>query len=261
MERSVFAASQGRVRVADVMKSMPLRLTAVLFAAVVAVPAAGQAVRGEVDQIGEGRASAVVGQITAESAPMAPAAPIEPRPTGPVTQISGTDESRDALPQLTHDDEAEPSPSQLYRGGRTALPSAPLSRPSEGRTSAVTRVEGNDRCDPAADAGGERRPECARVIETRSAEFQRPEPVLSAEQRLLIDQQIRERTASADGAARRLATNIGDPNSPEEQGVASIVLNDVAQPPPPPEPQVPDQPSAAIIEAIVNGLQGSPPNR
>ncbi|WP_114954873.1 hypothetical protein [Sphingosinicella terrae] len=242
------------------IKSMPLRLMTVFSAVALAVPAAGQAVRGDVDQIGENRASAVVGQIATESAPTAPAAPIEPQPTGPVTQISGTGESRDALPQLTHEDEPMPSPSQLYQGGRTALPSAPLSRPSEGRTSAVARVEGADRCDPAAEARAERRPECARVIETRSAEFERPEPVLSAEQRLLIDQQRAERAASTEGAARRLASNVGDPNSLEEQGVASIVLNDIAQPAPPPEPELPSQPSAAIIEAIVSGIQGSPPN-
>lgn len=238
-----------------------LRLVAALSATTLAMPATGQSASGEVDQIEEGRASAVVGQISNQPVPAVEAAPAAPRPAGPVSQVTGTGESRGVLPQLTRENGAEPSPRQLYQGGRTALPSTPLSRPSEGRTSAVARVEGDDRCDPAAEAAAERRQECARVIETRSAEFERIEPVISAEQRLMIDQQMRDRAASAEGAARRLAGNVGDPDSLEEQGVASIVLNDVGQPAPPPEPELPSQSSAAIIEAIVSGIQGSNPNR
>ena len=124
----------------------------------------------------------------------------------------------------------------------------------------MTRVEGDDRCDPATEDTAQRRRICANVIETRSAEFVRPEPVLSAEQRLLIDQQVRERTDSFQSAARRLASNAGDPDSRDEQGIASLVL---AGPAPAPQPTPEEEPSneaMTVIEAIVGAMNSVPPS-
>src|SRR3546814_10365041 len=69
-------------------------------------------------------------------------------------------------------------------------------RPSDGRTGAVTPVTGEDRCDAAKqDKDKARQEACAKVIETRAAEFTRPDPtILSPEQRLLVDQRLRERS-------------------------------------------------------------------
>ena len=106
---------------------------------------------------------------------------------------------------------------QLYRGGRTAQPSAPLSSPAQGRTGAVEAVEGRDRCDPGA-ADRETPGRCAQVIETRSAEFAKPSPTaLSPEQKLLVDGRIRGEPVAAD---RRIATR-SDADDPDYQRIAA----------------------------------------
>src|SRR3546814_9562514 len=57
------------------------------------------------------------------------------------------------------------APVQLYRGGPTALASEALSRPSDGRTGAVTPVTGEDRCDAAKqDKDKARQEACAKEI-------------------------------------------------------------------------------------------------
>jgi len=176
-------------------------------------------------------------------------------PAGTTLQ-AGPREARPApVNQLSTIGERERSP-QLYSGGRTAQPSAPLSTPAEGRNTAVSAVEGDDRCDPRLAAEGPLPAQCSRVIETRSAEFARPAPTpLSPEQRILIENQA-QAEASA-GAIRRLSTR-GDANAFPDQALASTVL-DSAQATPPAtaeaEPTM-DAATAAIIEAIAR--QGAP---
>jgi hypothetical protein len=231
---------------------------AVLALALPLPPAFAQSRADPVEQIGGDQGSdAAVGQIG--SGPrsvrvLLPPAPAEPVPVG---QISAVGQSRGVPAQLTHESGSGPAPAQLYRGGRTAQPAEALSSPSEGRTGAVARVEGRDRCDPAADGGQAQGRVCAQVIETRASEFERAEPVVSAEQKLLMEQRLREQ-ASAEGAARRLATHGGDPDSLEEQGIASLVLRD-AQPPQPPSQEAPPEQTSPIIEAIVGAMTGMPP--
>lgn len=133
-----------------------------------------------------------------------------------------TEDSRQsvqAVRQLGPADDGRPV-TQLYRGGRTAQPSAPLSSPAQGRTGAVEVVEGRDRCDPgAADAGAPT--QCARVIEKRSAEFTKPAPTaLSPEQKLLVEGRIRTDHLAPD---RRLATR-SDVDDPDYQQVAAAAL-------------------------------------
>ncbi len=158
------------------------------------------------------------------------------------------------VPQLS-DRRDRRGPVQLYRGGRTAQPSDPLSTPSQGRTSAVARVEGDDACDPAR-AEEREDARCARVIETRSAEFTPPEPTpLSPEQRLLVENRLRN-----SDATRRLA-NSGSADTLGDQAIASVAL-DAARPPDPAAPEEDptqglDPAVAAMVEAIAR--QVTPP--
>lgn len=145
---------------------------------------------------------------------------------------------------------------QLSDGRRSAQPSQALSLPSDGRTAAVDRIAGSDRCDPAS--RDRARPRCANVIETRAAEFARPDPTpLSPEQRIIMEQQQRERSATIGGAARRLANNGEDSRSIEAQGVASVVL---AAPPTQPGPVKPGADPAASeqLNALVNAIINRP---
>lgn len=182
-----------------------------------------------------------------------------PRQNVPPLQLSGPEESGPATRQLTRTSESPRATSQLYRGGRTAQPAAPLSTPREGRTGAIEVVEGQDRCDPEA-PGDRRGPECARVIETRAAEFRSPEPVkLSPEQRLLGEQRT-PMSGTAEAAARRLAINAADPNSMEDQSIAAIVLRDRPAPTQPTE-EAPVEEVSPVIQAIVGAIAGDTPRR
>ena len=165
------------------------------------------------------------------------------------------DDAAAPVSQLSERGDRRSAP-QLYRGGRTAQPSMPLSTPSQGRTAAVTRVEGDDACDPArADADARRDAGCARVIETRSAEFAPPTPApLSPEQRLLVESRAR------DGDALRRLSSSGTADDMADQAIASVVL-DAARAPAPapteePTPEV-DPAVAALVEAIAR--QVTPP--
>jgi len=229
-----------------------LRSTLVLLAGIAVFPGMASAQDGatDVEQLSPARAPGdtrlpVQSQVAAPDRDRLATSDINPAtradPTAPVPQLSDRRDRRD--------------PTQLYRGGRTAQPSEPLSTPSQGRTSAVARVEGDDACDPARadqrDAG-----RCARVIETRSAEFTPPEPTpLSPEQRLLVE----NRLLNAD-ATRRLA-NSGSADTMADQAIASIAL-DAARPPDPVRPEEDptqglDPAVAALVEAIAR--QVTPP--
>jgi hypothetical protein len=96
------------------------------------------------------------------------------------------------------------------------------------------------------------------VIETRAAEFSRRDPTpLSPEQRIIAEQQLRERTGKFGGAGRRLAVNGSDAESMEAQGVASVVLR---APPAEPKRDKPEQDPAAAeqLNAIVNAIVNRP---
>ena len=170
-------------------------------------------------------------------------------------QISTGADSRSPERQLTIERGAGRGPDQLYRGGKTAQPSKPLSRPSEGRTGAVARVGGDDRCNrPQTDAAIIAA--CARAIETRSAEFQRREaPVLTAEQRLLADQRLREPPMTWRNAARRLA-DTRDAEAIDTQGVAALVLERDADPARTATPAEAGRLLSAEAQALVDALVG-----
>ena len=151
-----------------------------------------------------------------------------------------------------------PGSQQLTKGARTAQPSQALSTPGEGRTGAVDRVAGDDRCDPAAQAKS-RPANCVAVIETRAAEFSpRAATPLSPEQRIIMDQQLRERSIGMASAVRRLANNGEDAQSANAQGLASVVLRKPVDP----KRDQPTDPAAAAtsgqILAIVNAIIDRP---
>lgn len=147
-----------------------------------------------------------------------------------VPQQLGSPNQRPVANQLTGESGLALPLRQLYIGGPTAQPAEALSRPSEGRKEAgvVQRVVGSDRCDAAAT--GRKHKRCSQVIETRSAEFEKPHPTeLTPEQRLLMSQQQGEVTTNARSLARRLGSG-DDPKSIEEQGIAAIVASPNAPP-------------------------------
>ena len=122
----------------------------------------------------------------------------------------------------------------------------------------VERIAGSDRCDPAK-ADRSRAANCAQVIETRASEFaRRDNGSQSPEQRIIMEQQLRERSGSVGGAARRLAAKGDDAQSMEAQSVASVVLG---APPAEPKRGKPIDDSAATeqLTAIVNAVINQPP--
>lgn len=179
-------------------------------------------------------------------------------------QLSAEEDSTGSTLQLTSQRQSARQPAQLYSGGKTAMSSQPLSRPIDGRADAgsVTPIVGSDRCDAVADDSEDEA--CRRVIETRSAEFARPDPTaLSPEQRLLADQGRRETSSSPRLAVRRLAETGVASDSEEAQGVASLVLRpptsreDVAAAQ---ERSISEAAAAALVSAIVSGQPDAPRN-
>jgi hypothetical protein len=205
--------------------------------------------RGSVDQIGSPQP---VGMQQVERTATSRNAAAAPEP-----QLSSVVESVTPSLQLTRERGSGAASPQLTRGPRTAQPSQALSTPAEGRTGSVERVAGSDRCDPAA-TDRARPAKCAAVIETRAAEYTRREPApLSPEQRIIVEQQARERSGSFSSAARRLAANGDDARSIEAQGVASLVLG---APPVEPKRERPAEDPAATeqLNAIVNAIINQP---
>ena len=103
------------------------------------------------------------------------------------------------------------------------------------------------------------------MIETRSAQFARPErPTLSPEQRLLVDQRVRE-APSRGLRDRRFEPRATDPDRADDQAIAAVTLdragadaalaaaNQVGRAPALPEA------SAALIEVILNNAGAQTP--
>jgi hypothetical protein len=137
-------------------------------------------------------------------------------------QVGHVGDARAPLAQVSREARSSRASPQLTRGKRSAQAAMPLSSRAQSKPGAVVRVGGKDRCDTAAPA---RLPDCSRVIETRAGEFTRANPLtLSAEQRLLIDQRLRDLPATADGAVRRIGRNEVDADASNAQGIASLTL-------------------------------------
>ena len=141
--------------------------------------------------------SAAIEQISGTPVAVVPL-PRPPRTSAPPPQLTAEKESSSPAEQLTSELRPSPAAAQIYKGRKTAQPSEPLSRPADGRTAAIERVEGKDRCDPAAKSR-KTSSKCDSVIETRAAEFSRPDTTpLSPEQRIIIQQQLWDRGSTAE---------------------------------------------------------------
>lgn len=181
------------------------------------------------------------------------------RAAGATTQLSNQSDSMAAEAQLTTVKSSNGQPTQLTHGPKSAQPPQALSRVAEGRTGAIERVEGSDRCDPKLPK--ERNPtDCSRVIETRAGDYDRPSPTqLSPEQRLLLDQQLQTAGDDVADATRRLASSGHTDNSIESLGIASIVLG---QDQPQQKPVKADDPAAdAATQAVLQILSSLPPTQ
>lgn len=222
--------------------------------ALFAVPAHAQDGPSDMVQVGSSPAGSAqpITQLSNERRELlSPAQPAGREALTPA-QLTAEGEAGSSPRQLTNEEGRVRAPRQLYQGGKTAQPSEALSHPSEGRTGAASPVVGKDRCDPAAEARGKA---CENVIETRSAEFARPEAAtLSAEQRLLIDQQLREAPPGARTAVRRLGSTGFEPDSIEEQGVAAIALHGSGSTSKSPDPA--DDPGKNELDPAVQAIIG-----
>jgi len=184
-----------------------------------------------------------------------PATPTTDAPS----QISTAAESSPAETQLTSARASHQQTTQLSTEPRTAQAPEGLSRPSEGRTAAVERVEGSDRCD-AAVPKDKQTDVCKKVIESRADDYARSQPPeLSPEQRLLIDQQWGPGAADVADATRRLAKAGAPDTSDESLGIASIVLQQ-SQPPAEPDKKDEDPANNAAVQAIIQLVTQTPQN-
>lgn len=176
---------------------------------------------------------------------------------GQLSSLPGTGRTPVGLtpPQLTRDRRQVRTEDEFHGRGRSVQGTEPLSSPSDGRTSAVARVEGRDRCDRAQTDSVVI---CARAIETRSGEFAKPQAVaLSPEQRLLIVQPLRDGQETIRTASQRLAGD-GQAQTIEEQSVASVALrqgNNAVRPAAADAAGLPVL--SAEAQAFVNALVGS----
>lgn len=169
----------------------------------------------------------------------------------------------DQSSQVSRERPSAQTPVQLNPARRTAEPAPPLSTVRQGRDTRVSPLSGSDRCDPR-EAAALGNPLCARVLETRAREFERPPAApLTAEQRLLAGQRNLDRRDDTAQAARRLAKGNAD-LSLEDQGVAATTLG-AAQTS---EPTGAEQERASELKAIAdaitagvtNGITVLPPN-
>lgn len=173
-------------------------------------------------------------------------------------QISSRNDDSTAQTQLTNARASRQEASQLSSGVRTVQAAPPLSRPSDGRTAAIDRVEGKDRCDAAIPANKQTE-DCKKVLETRADDYARPAPQeLSPEQRLLLDQQLQGAGEPLADATHRLATSGVPDNSTDSMGIAAIVLKQ-SEPQPSDKDKKQDPATEAAVQAIVQFVTQTPP--
>ena len=183
----------------------------------------------------------------------APEVPPSPKTTQPPQQLSNFEDSKPAEAQLAAPGTSNEQPRQVASRSLDPRAAEPLSTPEEGRTAAVDRVKGHDRCDPA-DAQKSKTLQCRKIIENRAAQYSRPSPTrLSPEQKLLIDQQLQ----ANEEASRRLATSGEVDGSLEGMGIASIVLDRNKPDEPEKKPQ-PDPEAAAAAQAVLAIINRAP---
>jgi hypothetical protein len=162
--------------------------------------------------------------------------------------------------QLTKAGTEDVTPNQLASGApsRTLAPAA-VSSSADSRLQGVQRIGGRDRCDPRLDEA--RRADCLRILELRAAEFQATEaPQLSAEQKLLAEEQRKDERHAPSSALRLRLASSDDPDAElsSNQESAAIYLAGEGAPAsgPPGLPTEPGIPNGELIEALQAVQQG-----
>lgn len=141
-------------------------------------------------------------------------------------------------------------------------PSNQITQPEIGGDRLVEqRLEGADVCDD--ESGTDRPAVCNRPIEARSAEFAgRTRPQLSAEERILVQQNPDSLSMEAsDAAARRLGSNRVSDISSEDLAIASVAIGARGATQTAPEEEASDIPADATgaIDAILGVINAIPP--
>ncbi|WP_305098069.1 hypothetical protein [Croceibacterium aestuarii] len=165
------------------------------------------------------------------------------------------------ISQLSSSDDGA-APVQVAPPGAPGVRVSSVSNSADSRPQSAAPIKGADRCDPQLDRA--KLAECRRILERRAGEFHAPTaPVLSAEQRLLAEQDSREYGAarSPDSLRLRIASH-GDPDADarSNQELASIYL--AGDQTPPSEPAQPTEPEAAanlaeVLRGIIVDMQAN----
>ncbi|GAA3798789.1 hypothetical protein GCM10022600_20680 [Qipengyuania pelagi] len=146
---------------------------------------------------------------------------------------------------------------QVARGEgdlRSVQPDA-LSSPDQSAPEGVTRLGGQDRCDPQVDQSLYRA--CLRILERRAGDFAAPTaPVLSAEEALLAQRRADDEdpaTLTIEQRIRRASQTAPDAELSSNQELASLFLPGTA---PPPAQPVEDSTTlqGANLEAVLKAI-------
>lgn len=145
--------------------------------------------------------------------------------------------------------------------GRPAIPPQLTPAGQDRGQLAPQRLEGADACDdPQTGAGPDI---CANPLETRAGEFAaKPQPQLSAEQRLMAQQYSPSTTGdTTDATARRLAAGRNADLSTDDLAIAAVVTADQALRQPAPETDGTEIPADATnaIDAILGVINAASP--
>lgn len=216
------------------------------FAVVLGSAAAGQTPSGTMDQISASSSP----RISAPFGTELPRNEIKP-PASFVGVLQTPQSSRDATGTFIP---------QIPNANISAVEGNSLGSLNAARTLAMEVVGGIDRCAQRSKKSN-RLPICLKKLESATADLSTiSAATITPEQRLILDQQLRDFKYGTENAIRQLANAGRDNNSLAVQGIASVYLQ---APPPPAKKDVPDRDAAdaslaaAIVSAIVN--QSSPP--
>ena len=149
--------------------------------------------------------------------------------------------------QLSGPPESDSRPIQLAPA-KASADSQSISSPKQGRTAAVERIGGKDRCDPATMVTKDKA-KCESAIENHADQFAAPEPEqLSPEQALSVDLQFGQGASSLARATGGLVTSGETTDSTVPQGIASVLLQPV------PAPSDASSPVSRVINAPMQQL-------
>lgn len=196
-----------------------------------------------------------VEQLTPEERQVSEAPPARDRS---IAQDAAPEPATPHEPQLSSPGGSNEQAQLSKRGAAPDQTAAAISSRDESRPQGVVRIGGQDRCDPQL--AREKLQECERILELRAQEFHAPAaPELSAEQKLLAEQQSALEAASPSASVRvRLASrDQPDADLESNQELAAIYL-DKQVPADMPQPQDQTAPQGdATLAQVIDALQAA----